>query len=117
MELPSQSTSVRLSISEASRLFGISEKTIRRAIKEGDIRYSVIRGRYKLQFDSVLTWSQRSSILSRRRDEAGIGQWVGQWKIRNRLYSPRAPKDPQERDEVVGTDVPTTSQDNGPPAA
>ena len=92
MESAIQSSSVRLSINEASRLFGISEKTVRRAIKDGDIRYSVIRGRYKLQFDSVLNWSQQSGTLSRRRDESGIGQWVGQWKIHNTLYSPRAPE-------------------------
>lgn len=85
------STSVRLSISEASRLFGISEKTIRRAIKSGDLRYVVVRGRYKLNFESVLTWSQRSATVRNKRDGQGIGQWVDQWKIRNTLYSPRNP--------------------------
>lgn len=93
MEITDQPSSVRLSINEASRLFGVSEKTIRRAIKDGEIRYSVIRGRYKLQFDSVLNWSQHSATIRRRRDDLGIGQWVGQWKIRNMLYSPRTPAD------------------------
>jgi excisionase family DNA binding protein len=87
----SQNLSIRLSISEASRLFGISEKTIRRAIKSSELRYVVVRGRYKLNFESVLTWSQRSATVRNKRDREGIGQWVDQWKIKNTLYSPRDP--------------------------
>ncbi len=88
-----QPPSVRLSISEASRLFGINEKTVRRAIKANEIRYVVVRGRYKLLFESVLSWSQRHTSVRNKRDSAGIGQWVDQWKIKNTLYSPRAPKE------------------------
>jgi excisionase family DNA binding protein len=86
------SSPIRLSISEAARLFGISEKTVRRAIATGELRYAVVRGRYKLQFDSVLAWSQRAATVRNKRDGAGIGQWVQQWKIKNTLYSPREPK-------------------------
>ena len=41
---------VRVSISEAARLFGVSSQTIRRAIKSGEITYIVVAGRYKLNF-------------------------------------------------------------------
>jgi len=79
---------IRLSITQASHLFGVSTKTIRQAIKKQEIKYIVVRGRYKLNFSSVLEWSQ---ISTRRRNQfyqQGLGQYSDQWKIRNRKYSP-----------------------------
>jgi excisionase family DNA binding protein len=86
-------SSVRLSISEGAKLFGIHERTIRRAIRSGEIRYAIVRNRYKLPFDSLLSWSQKRSSIQKKRDTKGIGQWVDQWKIRNTLYSPRPPQE------------------------
>ena len=82
---------IRVSISEASRLFGIHQRTIRRAITDGELRYIVVRGRYKLHFESLVVWSQRSASAKQKRDSVGIGQWVTQWKIRNPKFSPRPP--------------------------
>jgi excisionase family DNA binding protein len=79
---------VRLSISEAARLFGVSNATIRRAIKSGTLGYVVVRGRYYCTFDDVLKWSQKSARTQRKRDEDGIGQHVDKWKISNPLFSP-----------------------------
>jgi excisionase family DNA binding protein len=86
---------LRLSISESAKLLGIHEKTLRRALKLGQIRYVIVRGRYKVAFDSLIGWSQRIATVRRKRDERGIGQWVDQWKIRNTLYSPRTPEYPR----------------------
>lgn len=79
---------VRVSISEAARLFGVTAKTIRRAIAKGEVTYVVVRGRYKLNFESVLQWSQRRPRVKNTLQTSGIGQFVDKWKIRNRLYSP-----------------------------
>jgi len=87
-----QQTQIRVSISEASKLFGVHERTIRRAIRSGELRYAIVRNRYKVLFDSLLSWSQRRTNVAKKRDEKGIGQWVDQWKIRNTLYSPRPPE-------------------------
>ncbi len=87
---------IRLSISEAGRLFGIHPRTIRRAIAAGEIRYIVVRGRYKLLFDSLVSWSQRTTTVRNKRDTQGIGQWVNQWSIKNTLYSPRPPQNEQD---------------------
>ncbi len=84
-------TIVRVSVSEAARLFGVNPRTIRRALAAGEIRYIVVRGRYALQFESLLTWSQRHATVRHKRDAQGIGQWVDQWRIKNQKYSPRAP--------------------------
>lgn len=79
---------IRLSISEAARLFGVNPQTIRRAIKEQEIVYAVVRGRYQLNFESVLKWSQRKTTVKNKLQNRGIGQYVDKWKIKNPLYSP-----------------------------
>jgi excisionase family DNA binding protein len=79
---------IRVSVSEASRLFGVSEKTIRRALAGGLINYVVVGGRYKISFESLVKWSQQNPGAKRKLANDGIGQYVTQWKIKNRLYSP-----------------------------
>ena len=79
---------IRVSVSEAAKLFGLSAQTIRRAIREQEIRYVVVRGRYRIAFESVLEWSQRQATTKNKLSKGGIGQYVDRWKIRNKLYSP-----------------------------
>jgi excisionase family DNA binding protein len=90
--MPGSEIPLRVSITEASRLFGVHDKTIRRAISNNEIRYIVVRGRYRLHFDSLMVWSQNRTTIRKKRDTRGIGQWVEQWRIRNTLFSPRPPK-------------------------
>lgn len=90
---------VRVSISEAARLFGVNTQTIRRAIKAQEITYIVVAGRYKLNFESLVKWSQRKTTVKNKSNTHGIGQYVDKWKISNTLYSPSAKhiqKDPEE---------------------
>lgn len=79
---------VRVSISEAARLFGVSTQTIRRAIKDREITYVVVAGRYKINFETLVRWSQERTVIRNKLNRAGIGQYVEKWKIRNTLYSP-----------------------------
>lgn len=79
---------VRLSVSEAAKLFGVSNRTIRRAISNEEISYIVVQGRYKINFESLLKWSQSSTTVKKKRDNAGIGQFVEKWRIKNKLFSP-----------------------------
>ena len=79
---------IRISISEASRLFGVSTKTIRQAIKNQEIKYVLVRNRYKLNFESILQWSQSGTRRRNKLGNEGIGQYVDKWKITNRKYSP-----------------------------
>ena len=81
---------IRISISEAGRLFGVSTKTIRLAIKAQQIKYVIVRGRYKLNFESVLQWSQSGTRRKNKLGLEGIGQFVDKWKITNRKFSPRS---------------------------
>ena len=79
---------IRLSISEAARLFGIDSQTIRRAIKRQEVSYVVTRNRYQLNFESVLKWSQRWPGVKNKLEKRGLGQFVEKWKIKNVLFSP-----------------------------
>ena len=81
-------TVIRLSVSEASRLFGVSQRTIRRAIKEQKVTYIVVQGRYKINFESLLRWSQDAVKIRNKRDTKGVGQFVEKWNIKNKLFSP-----------------------------
>ena len=79
---------IRVSISEAARLFGVNPQTIRRALKTREITYIVVRGRYKLNFESLVKWSQNKTTIRNKTATHGIGQYVDKWKIKNILYSP-----------------------------
>ncbi len=79
---------IRVSISEAARLFGVNGQTIRRAIKNQEITYVVVGGRYKINFESLIKWSQRKTTVRNKSNEHGIGQYIEKWKISNTLYSP-----------------------------
>jgi excisionase family DNA binding protein len=79
---------IRVSVSESAKLFGLSAQTIRRAIKDQEVRYVVVRGRYRIAFESILEWSQRQTTTRNKLHKQGIGQYVDRWHIRNKLYSP-----------------------------
>jgi len=89
---------VRVSVSEAARLFGVSGATIRLAIKGQELKYIVFKGRYKINFESLLIWSQKNKRRQNILGKQGIGQYVDRWKIKNKLYSP----DPQLADALQG---------------
>jgi len=79
---------IRVSVSEAARLFGISTKTVRQAIKNNEIRYIIVKGRYKINFESLLKWSQNSTRRRNLLQNEGIGKYVEKWDIHNKKFSP-----------------------------
>ncbi len=81
---------IRVSVSEAARLFGVNAQTIRRAIQAGEVTYVVVAGRYKINFESLVKWSQVKTTVRNKSNTHGIGQYVDRWKIKNTLYSPSA---------------------------
>lgn len=85
--MPSDSV-IRVSVSEAARLFGVSPLTIRRAISAKEVHYVVVQNRYKISFESLVKWSQRTITVKNKLVSRGIGQFVEGWKIKNTLFSP-----------------------------
>jgi excisionase family DNA binding protein len=91
---------IRVSVSEAAKLFGVSTRTVRRAIADGEIAYVVVRGRYKINFESLVKWSQGRPSVRNKLASSGIGQFVEQWRIHNKLYTPN----PRMFDKKEGED-------------
>jgi excisionase family DNA binding protein len=79
---------VRVSVSEAARLFGVDPHTIRRALRREELRYIVVQGRYKINFESLVVWSQNRITVKNKFEQKGIGQFVDKWKIKNKKFSP-----------------------------
>ena len=102
---------IRVSISEAARLFGVNAQTIRRAIRSQEVTYVVVAGRYKLNFESLVKWSQRHTTVKNKLQKRGIGQYVDKWKIKNPLYSPNPKSVPQKTNEPGKTTTPGTNNE------
>jgi excisionase family DNA binding protein len=83
-----RSNAIRVSVSEGAKLLGVNPATVRRAIKDQQIRYVVVRGRYKISFESLIKWSQKRPIVKYNLENKGIGQYIEKWKIKNTLFSP-----------------------------
>jgi len=105
---------IRVSISEAARLFGVNPQTIRRAIKAQEITYIVVAGRYKINFESLVKWSQQKTNVKKKVEQRGIGQFVDKWKIHNTLYSPSKKAVPKnkEKQKDASTDQETHDKQN-----
>ena len=97
---------VRVSISEAARLFGVNAQTIRRAIQAQEVTYVVVAGRYKLNFESLVKWSQHHTTVRNKLMKKGIGQYVDRWKIKNPLYSPNPKSLKKTEDGKPGLSAP-----------
>lgn len=75
------SNPIYVSPSIASKLIGISERSIRRAIKKHELPIVVKHSRYNINIHDLLLWSGSLPNRARKRDELGIGQYVEKWKI------------------------------------
>ena len=90
---------IRISISETARLFGLNSQTIRRAIKTGELPAIVVQGRYKVDFETALKWSQIHSTTKNKLSSRGIGQFVNEWRPtikQAELPTPTEPEAPEE---------------------
>lgn len=71
-----------LSISEASNLSGVQDKTIRRAIKNpnSELVFKIVKNRYQVNFASLIIYMHSNLKLKNKLDNFGIGQYVENWK-------------------------------------
>jgi len=69
-----------LSVSQAAKLFGVEQKTIRRAIKAKEIVYIVEGDRYSIEMSSLLCWAHQSTRLKHKLEQDGVGKFVKEWK-------------------------------------
>lgn len=76
-----ENTDIRLSVSEASKFFGVSPRTIRRAITEKAVDYILVQNRYKIDLASLLNWASKTKTVQNKLKKDGFGQFVDKWKI------------------------------------
>jgi len=77
---PEVANTLWLSVSETAKMGGVTTKTIRRAIQEKKIRYSVNGNRYKIDFMSVVDFLSSNTKLKNKFNQFGVGQYVEEWK-------------------------------------
>ncbi len=106
---PESKEIIRVSVSEAARLFGVNNQTIRRAIASQEVTYVVVSGRYKLNFESLVKWSQRHTTVKNKLAKKGIGQFIDRWKIKNPLYSPNPKSVKPPTGDLADTTTDTTT--------
>lgn len=73
---------VFVSVSEAARLTGVSDKTIRRALKSNtsQLKFKIAFDRYQIDLGSLLTYFFKSAKLVNKLNKQGLGQYVKEWK-------------------------------------
>lgn len=96
---------IPLSISECAKIFGLSEKTVRRALKDGEIPHILVKSRYRIMFADLLQWSHSRPRLKTSRDERGIGHYVAKWQL-PRTPEGKQPKPPKNKDQLNFFDSP-----------
>ncbi|MFH1413053.1 MAG: helix-turn-helix domain-containing protein [bacterium] len=69
-----------VSVSEAAKLGGIQQKTIRRAIDAGEIKFKIINNRYSIDIGSVIKFLNTRTKLKNKFSQSGLGQYVDKWK-------------------------------------
>jgi len=69
-----------ISVSQAAKLFGVDQKTIRRAIKGRQVAYIVENERYSIDIGSLLQWAHQSKKLENKLNTEGVGKFVQEWK-------------------------------------
>lgn len=76
---------IRLSVSEAAKFFGVSPRTIRRAITDGAVEYIVVQARYKIDLASLLDWADKTTTVRHKLAKHGMGQFVDKWRMPTRV--------------------------------
>lgn len=72
--------SLLLSIKECETLSGISKVSIRKALKEKELNYTIENKQYRIAFKELLKWCYSSTRRKNVFNTKGIGQYVNEWK-------------------------------------
>jgi len=71
---------VLLSVSEAAKIGGVNDKTIRRAIQAKKINYKIANNRYQIDLASLIKYLYTSTKLKNKLNAYGIGQYIEKWR-------------------------------------
>jgi hypothetical protein len=69
-----------LSVTEAAKLGGVQDKTIRRAIQFNNVKYKIVSNRYLIDFPTLIAYLHTKKKLKNKLNQYGLGQYVNKWK-------------------------------------
>jgi excisionase family DNA binding protein len=69
-----------LSVSEAAKLTGIGNKTVRRAIESTTVKFIVKQNRYFIDIGSLVRFMLATTKRKNKFNTDGLGQYVDKWK-------------------------------------
>lgn len=65
-----------LSVSEAAKLGGVKDKTIRRALKaESGLKFKISNNRYQIELGSLVAYLHKNTKLQNKLLDYGLGQY------------------------------------------
>jgi len=73
-------STIWLSVSEAAKIGGVQNKTVRRAIQFNHVKYKIIGNRYFIDFYSLISYLHTKTKLKNKFNQFGLGQYVEKWK-------------------------------------
>lgn len=76
-----------VSVSEAAKLGGVQDKTVRRALKTPNtpIKFKIIKDRYHIDLASFLSYLYKTKKLKNKLLNFGLGQYVKEWNEADKL--------------------------------
>ena len=89
MKMPNSSTQNKqekndailwLSVTEAAKISGVQNKTIRRAIKSNEVKYRIRKNRYEIEFLSLMYLLNSKTKLRNKFNLYGLGKYIKEWK-------------------------------------
>jgi hypothetical protein len=73
---------VWLSVTESAVLCGVNNKTIRRAILNGKLKFKIYKNRYLVEFGSLLEYMFSNTKLKNKFLTSGLGQYIVKWETK-----------------------------------
>lgn len=70
-----------LSVSEAAKLGGVQNKTIRRAIQSKTVKFKIIKNRYQIDLKSLIIYLHSNKKLNNKLLKNGLGQYVDKYNL------------------------------------
>ncbi len=65
-----------LSVSEAAKLGGVKDKTIRRALKaDSGLKFKITKNRYQIELGSLIIYLHKNTKLRNKLMDYGLGQY------------------------------------------
>ncbi|MFH0840768.1 MAG: hypothetical protein V1865_02190 [bacterium] len=71
---------IMVSVSEASKLSGLANRSIRRAIESKIIRFTIKQNRYFIDLRSLIRFMSSTTKRKNKFNTEGLGQYVDKWK-------------------------------------